>query len=132
MADHQGFNYYSSSVRGPAMRTGKPDWLQNWLNGETPDPILLEQQGFQEHLYYAVVIYRAAGDTMNGQQFAGLLQSEAARRGISGPVVAYGQTAVLFHPVEEPKQTMRLKHKTEEIRQQLVNRLHGADVCCGV
>ncbi|MEP7288677.1 MAG: helix-turn-helix domain-containing protein [Chloroflexota bacterium] len=132
MADQQTLNYYTPVSRTQIIRTGRTDWLQGWLNGDTPDPVVLEQQGFQEHLYYAVVIYRAASDSVNGPQFAALLQSEATRRGIFGPVITYGSAAVLFHPVEEPKQTMRLKHKTEEIRQQLVTRLQGLDVCCGV
>ncbi len=132
MADQQTLNYYTPTARPPISRVNKPDWLQGWLNGETPDPTVLEQQGFQTHLYYSVVIYRVAGDLLGGTQFASLLQTEAVRQGISGPVLVYGASAVLFHPVEEPKQTMRLKHKTEVIRQQVVARLHGTDVCCGV
>lgn len=132
MADQQTFNYYTPMVRSQAVRTTKTDWLQGWLRGETPDPAVLEQSGLQLHQYYAVVIYRAGSDAVGGAQFAALLQGEAARRGIVGPVLTHGTAAVLFHPVEEPKQTMRLKHKTEEIRQQLSNRLHGLDVCCGV
>lgn len=132
MADHQAFNYYTPAARQQTQRTTKPDWLQSWLRGENPDPLTLEQHGFQTHQYYAVVIYRTDSNRINGTQFAATLQTEAARRGISGPVVAHSNYAVLFHPVEEPKQTMRLKHKTEEIRQQLVARMQGADVCCGV
>ncbi len=132
MADHQAFTYYTPTVRQQTQRTNKPDWLQAWLKGETPDPSTLEQLGFQLHQYYAVVIYRANSDTISGTQFAAILQTEANRRGISGPVIAHSSYAVLFHPVEEPKQTMRLKHKTEEIRQQLVARMQGSDVCCGV
>ena len=132
MADQHILNYYAPVMRHPVYRPAKTDWLYGWLGGETPDAAVLEQQGFQAHLYYAVVIYRTVSTSFTGAQFAALLQSEATRRGIVGPVLAYGSAAVLFHPVEEPKQTMRLKHKTEEIRQQLANRLHGADVCCGV
>lgn len=132
MADQQTFNYYNSTLRTQAVRPAKADWLQRWLNGETPEMAVVEQLGFQPQLYYAVVIYRTASDAVAGPQFTAMMQHEANRRGIVGPVVNYGATAVLFHPVEEPKQTMRLKHKTEEIRQQLVNRLHGLDVCCGV
>ncbi len=132
MADNQTLNYYQSAARTPVVRTTRTDWLQAWLSGETPDSLTLEQQGFQTHLYYAVVIYRASGEALGGAQFASLLQGEANRRGINGPVLAHGAAGVLFHPVEEPKQTMRLKHKTEEIRQQLVAKLRGVDVCCGV
>src|SRR5258708_3804641 len=122
MANQQTFSYYTPAGRTPTVRPVKQDWLQNWINGENPDPALLEQQGYQAHSYYAVVIYRVAGELLNGTQFAAMLQNEAARRGIIGPVIGHGAAAVLFHPVEEPKQTMRLKHKTEEIRQQLGNR----------
>lgn len=69
---------------------------------------------------------------ISGAQFATLLHSEANRRGINGPVFAYGDQAVLFHPVEDPQQTTRLKRKTEEIRKQLSARLNNADVHCGV
>jgi purine catabolism regulator len=132
MVDHQALNYYTPTIRQQQHRPNRPDWLQGWLRGETPDATTLEQHGFQPHQYYAVVIYRANHENISGTQFAAILQTEAARRGISGPVVAHGSYAVLFHPVEEPKQTMRLKHKTEEIRQQLVARMQGIDVCCGV
>jgi purine catabolism regulator len=132
MVDHQVVNYYTPAVRQQQQRPNRPDWLQGWLRGETPDVTMLEQHGFQPHQYYAVVIYRVNTESVSGAQFAAILQAEAARRGINGPVVAHGSYAVLFHPVEEPKQTMRLKHKTEEIRQQLVARMQGTDVCCGV
>src|SRR5690348_3041105 len=112
MADQQTLNYYTPVARSQVIRPIKTDWLQCWLNGETPDAVALEQQGFQTHLYYAVVIYRTGSDAFNGAQFAAMLKNEASRRGIYGPVLAYGSAAVLFHPVEEPKQTMRLKHKT--------------------
>jgi purine catabolism regulator len=115
-----------------SISTIKGDWLQGWLNGETPDPIVLEQVGFQSHQYYAAVIYRVEPETLNGTQFASVLIAEASRRGISGPILPYGAMAVLFHPVENPQQTAHLKRKTEEIREQLVNRLHSTDVCCGV
>lgn len=115
-----------------SISTTKGDWLQGWLNGDTPDPIVLEQLGFQSHQYYAAVIYRVEPETLNGTQFASVLIAEASRRGISGPILPYGAMAVLFHPVENPQQTAHLKRKTEEIREQLVNRLHSTDVCCGV
>jgi purine catabolism regulator len=131
MADQAlNFNYVAS--RSQSIRTSKIDWLPAWLNGEIPDPMVLEQQGFQVLQFYAVVIYRPETDAMSGAQFASMLHAEATRRGISGPIMVHNNAAVLFHPVEEPRQTMRLKHKTEEIREQLVARLHGADVCCGV
>ena len=131
MADQVlNFNYIPS--RNQPVRSTKVDWLQAWLKGEMPDAMLLEQYGFQAQQFYAVVIYRPESDTMTGEKFASMLHAEASRRGISGPILGYNNSAVLFHPVEEPRQTMRLKHKTEEIREQLVARLHGADVCCGV
>ncbi len=136
MADNQPINYYVPISRPQAQRTSPApmdaDWLQNWLQGKTPDAATFEQHGFQLQNFYSVVIYRAAGASANGEQFAALLQAEATRRGIKGPVMPYQESAVLFHPVEEPRQTMRLKHKTEEIRQQLSARLNGEDVCCGV
>ncbi len=134
MSETQTLNYYTPVARPqtPVQRPTKPDWLQAWLKGEMPDAATLELHGFQAQLYYSVVIYRAADDSVTGTQFAAMLQAEAVRRGITGPVLVHGSAAVLFHPVEEPKQTMRLKHKTEEIRLQLVNRVHGSDVCCGV
>ncbi|HLY24912.1 MAG TPA: helix-turn-helix domain-containing protein [Aggregatilineales bacterium] len=136
MAENQAINYYLPTARPQAQRNVTlpvgPNWLQDWLQGHTPDQAVLEQYGFQTQHFYAVVIYRAAGSSVNGEQFAGLLQAEANRRGIKGPVMPYESSAVLFHPVEEPRQTMRLKHKTEEIRQQLSARLNGEDVCCGV
>jgi purine catabolism regulator len=133
MADHQIYNYSYTAVRPQSStRTAKPEWLQAWLNGENPDSAVLEQHGFQLHQYYSVVIYRSGIDSVNGQQFAAMLQAEAARRRINGPVLAYGALAVLFHPVENPQQTTYLKRKTAEIREQLVGRLHGSDVCCGV
>lgn len=130
MAD-QIINYTALRSR-TIMRTGRSEWLQTWLDGDTPEPTVLEQQGFHTHLYYAVVIYRHTYENVSGQQFATLLHMEASRRNISGPVVAHGSAAVLFHPVEDPQQTTRLKRKTEEIREQLTVRLQGADVCCGV
>ncbi len=132
MADHQIFNYSYTAVRPTTMRTAKPEWLQAWLAGENPDPAILEQYGFQLHQYYSVVIYRSGLESVSGQQFASMLQTEAARRRINGPVLSYGALAVLFHPVENPQQTTYLKRKTAEIREQLVARLHGSDVCCGV
>src|SRR5947209_6179003 len=99
MADNQTLTYFQPASRVPVTR--RTDWLQSWLSGETPDSLTLEQQGFQAHLYYAVVIYRASGDALAGAQFASLLQGEATRRGINGPVLSHGAAAVLFHPVEE-------------------------------
>src|SRR5260221_6262229 len=130
MADYQTINY--PAVRPSTLRTGRSEWLQNWLDGDAPDMIFWEQQGFQAHLYYAVVIFKSNANTVNGTQFAALLHVEVSRRGMSGPVMAYGECAVLFHPVEDPQQTARLKLKTGEIREQLVARLHVSDVCCGV
>jgi PucR family transcriptional regulator, purine catabolism regulatory protein len=131
MAD-QAFNYGYNYPASRAQSSRRVDWLQGWLNGETPEVTALEQQGFQAHQYYAVVIYRPNSDTMTGSQFASLLQVEAARRGINGPIMAFGTSAVLFHPVEDPQQTTRLKRKTEEIREQLTVRLHDPNICCGV
>jgi purine catabolism regulator len=131
MAD-QAFTYTYTPLRNQPVRTNRQEWLQGWLNGDMPDPLVLEQYGFQPHQYYAVVIYQLGNDSINGAQFASMLHVEAARRGISGPILPYGGTAVLFHPVEEPQQTARLKLKTTEIREQLATRLHGIDVCCGV
>ena len=130
MAD-QVLNYTAMRSR-VTLRAGRSEWLQAWLDGETPEPAVLDQHGFQPHLYYAVVIYRQANESISGQQFAALVHSEAARRNISGPLMAYGNAAVLFHPVEDPQQTTRLKRKTEEIRDQIASRLPGIDVCCGV
>ena len=130
MADYQTVNY--PVARPSTLRTGRSEWLQNWLDGNSPDLTFWEQQGFQPHLYYAVVIYKSNTNTINGTQFAALLHVEAARRGISGPVMAFGDHAVLFHPVEDPQQTARLKLKTGEIREQLVARMYVTDVCCGV
>jgi PucR family transcriptional regulator, purine catabolism regulatory protein len=131
MAD-QALNYGYNYAVTRSQTTRKADWLQGWLNGETPETTNLEQQGFQAHQYYAVVIYRPDAETMTGSQLAQILQVEAARRGITGPILAYGGAAVLFHPVEDPQQTTRLKRKTEEIREQLAARLHDPNVCCGV
>src|SRR5579859_6167742 len=107
MAENQAINYYVPIPRPQAQRTPPlpidADWLQNWLQGKTPDPAVFEHHGFQMQQFYSVVIYRAAGASANGEQFAALLQAEATRRGIKGPVVPYEQSAVLFHPVEEPQ-----------------------------
>src|SRR5437762_13951453 len=89
MADNQTLNYYQPAARTSVVRTTRTDWLQAWLSGETPDSLTLEQQGFQAHLYYAVVIYRDSGEALGGAQFAALLQGEANRRGINGPVLAH-------------------------------------------
>ncbi len=133
MADQApNYTYNFPAVRNQPVRTGRADWLQSWLSGEMLDAGVLEHQGFQPHQYYAVVIYRTEIDSLSGSQLANLVHTEAARRGISGPVMPYGTSAILFHPVEDPQQTTRLKRKTEEIREQLSDRLHAADVCCGV
>jgi len=128
-----------TTSRTPNLRSGRTEWLQRWLEGETPDISLLEQQGFQTSQYYAVVIFRLAKNTssnlptINSSQLAAMLHVEASRRNICGPVIAYeGISAVLFHPVEDPQQTARLKLKTEQIRAQLATRLNNMDVHCGV
>lgn len=103
-----------------------------------PDASLLEQQGFQVNQYYAVVLYRpilnaTTSNLLSSAQLAALVHVEASRRNICGPVLAYENiSTVLFHPVEDPQQTTRLKRKTEEIRKQLTVRLQGLDVYCGV
>jgi sugar diacid utilization regulator len=135
MANQANINYTIPLRTRPTLRTARSEWLAAWLAGEMPDTALLEQQGFQSGQYYAVVIYRPGEDALkalNGAQMAPLVHVEAARRGISGPVLAYENSAVLFHPVEDPQQTTRLKRKTEEIRQQLRARLHDAEIVCGV
>lgn len=138
MTDHQVANIGMVSSRTPTLRNNRTDWLTRWLVGEMPDATLLEQQGFQPNVYYAVVIFRPTqapigAVAQNSAQFAAILHTEAARRGIWGPVVGYEQiSAVLFHPVEDPQQTTRLKRKTEEIRKQVAARLGTTDVYCGV
>ncbi|CAG0968913.1 MAG: helix-turn-helix domain-containing protein [Anaerolinea sp.] len=124
----------STLVRTAPVRAIRHDWLLDWLAGEEIDTALLEQYGFQSGTYYAVVIYRPHHTAnMSSVQLAGILQSEAMRRNICGPVAAYeGDSAVLFHPVEDPQQTARLKLKTEVIRKQLSVRLCEVDVHCGV
>ncbi|RMF53277.1 MAG: hypothetical protein D6749_02730 [Chloroflexota bacterium] len=141
MTDQQyAINAVGQPGRAAPLRNGRAEWLHRWLEGETPDAALLEQYGFQPDQYYAVVLYRpmsfsehALSAAANGAQLVALLQTEANRRGINGPVCLYdNQTAALFHPVEDPQQTTRLKRKTEEIRKQLSVRLNNADVHCGV
>ena len=117
------------------MRSGRTEWIHRWLEGETPDAGTLEQHGFQPAQFYAVVIYRPARDlnAVSSAQLTALLHAEAVRRNICGPVVAHEKSAaVLFHPVEDPQQTTRLKRKTEELRRQLALRLHGVELHCGV
>jgi purine catabolism regulator len=116
------------------LRSGRAEWLQRWLDGDMPEPSILEQQGFQPNQYYAVVIYRPAGTyALSAPQLATLVHVEAMRRNINGPVMGFDSlSAVLFHPVEDPQQTTRLKRKTEEIRKQLSLRLQGAELYCGV
>src|SRR5258708_17657611 len=103
MSESQTLNYYTPVARPqtPVQRPTKPDWLQAWLKGETPDAAILELHGFQAQLYYSLVIYRAADDSVTGTQFAALLQAEAVRRGITGTVLVHVLAAVLFHLVEE-------------------------------
>jgi purine catabolism regulator len=132
MTDHSSINYTYAAPRIPYARAGRSDWLQLWLDGETFDPASLESLGFQPNQYYAVVIYRPRNDTFSGPQFTVMVQQESARRGINGPLFPYENSAILFHPVEDPQQTTRLKRKTEEIREQLANRLHGSEIYCGV
>jgi len=132
MADHPTINFTYTAPRLPYTRAGRSEWLQHWMSGEAFDPSVLEGYGFQANLYYAVVIYRPRNEALNGVQFAAMVQQEAARRGICGPIFPHGTSAVLFHPVEDPQQTTRLKRKTEEIREQLAARLHGASIYGGV
>jgi PucR family transcriptional regulator, purine catabolism regulatory protein len=132
MTDQQIANSNYVTLRARPVRTGRSEWLQQWLDGEMPEANVLEQYGFQTGQYYAVVIFRQNNENLNGIQFAALVNNEAARRNIYGPTMAHGTSAVLFHPVEEPRQTNRLKLKTEQIREQLVTRLHGSEVLCGV
>lgn len=122
--------YLPARIR--TLRMGRSEWLHSWLEGETPDNTLLEQHGFQSHLYYAVVIFETRQETATSNQLSQLLHTEATRRMIHGPVVTFGNAAVLFHPVETPQQTTRLKWKTQEIRDQLALRLGGVELCCGV
>src|SRR5260370_38993163 len=93
MANKKPINYHAPTARPPISRANKPDWLQGWLNGETPDPTVLEQQGFQTHLYYSVVIYRVAGDLIGGTQVSRLRQTQPVRQGHSCPVLMYVATA---------------------------------------
>ncbi|MCS6871638.1 MAG: helix-turn-helix domain-containing protein [Anaerolineae bacterium] len=141
MTDQQhAINAVGQPSRPVPLRNGRAEWLHRWLEGETPDAASLEQYGFQAQQYYAVVLYRPAichdhalAQATNSVQLATLLQAEANRRGINGPVFAYDdRTTALFHPVEDPQQTTRLKRKTEEIRKQLSIRLNNVDVHCGV
>ncbi len=132
MAEYPNALNYSGYNRPASARNHRNDWIENWLNGETPDAALLEQYGFQMHQFYAVVVYRLNGNLVPSVQFAATLQAEAAKRRLNGPVITYRDTAVLFHPVEDPQQTQRLKRLTEEIRERLAARFGGSDVCCGV
>jgi len=132
MADQPIFNYNYTAPRVPFARTGRSEWLTHWIAGETFDSTFLEGLGFQSNQYYAVVIYQPRGESLSGLQFATMVQQEAGRRSISGPIFPLETSAVLFHPVEDPQQTARLKLKTEEIRGQLVTRLHGNEIYCGV
>src|SRR5579859_730012 len=118
MADHPILNFNYAAPRVPYTRTGRSEWLTHWIAGETFDAAVLAGLGFQINQHYAVVIYRPRGEGLNGVQFAAMVQQEAARRGISGPIFPHETAAVLFHPVEDPQQTARLKCKTEEIRKQ--------------
>lgn len=129
MADQQ-LNFSALRTRSTTLRTHRTDWLQAWMDGEALDAAVLEQHGFQPALHYAVVIFRSPNETISGAQFAQQVHSEASRRGINGPVAPHESAAVLFHPVEDPQQTTRLKRKTEEIRVQLSAR-YGAEICCG-
>jgi len=124
----------SSNPRLAAPRPVRSDWLSLWLGGESLDTTTLESAGFQADLYYAVVLYRPERKVaVNPTQFVTTLQTEAVRRNICGPVALYGQgTAVLFHPVEDPQQSARLKLKTEVIRKQLSIRFGDVDIHCGV
>lgn len=127
---------FATQTRTPTMRSGRSEWLHRWLDGETPDAGLLEQQGFQPSQFYAVVIYRptnGSAHAISSAQLAALVHVEATRRNICGPVLTYeNASAVLFHPVEDPQQTTRLKRKTEEIRKQITARLQSVEVSCGV
>lgn len=125
--------------RMATLRSGRTDWIHRWLDGEMPDASTLDHHGFQASQYYAVAIYRPVREAANASnpvtsaQLAAFLHTEASRRNICGPVFPYDtQAAVLFHPVEDPQQTTRLKRKTEEIRKQLSARLHGVDIQGGV
>jgi len=132
MAENQAINYCVPLAWVQTRESAPPPILPIWLQGKTPDLAAFEQHGLQLQHFYSAAIYQAADASINGQQFAELLQIAATWRGIDGPVMPYENSAVLFHLVEEPRQTMRLKRQTEEIRQQITERLNGADVCCGV
>ncbi len=131
-------DYYSGQgyTRQAAPRAVRTDWIEHWLAGASPDSVLLEQQGFVPQQYYAVVVYRLAGNApltaqMTAQCVASL-QQEASKRRLSGTVLIYHDSAVLFHPVEDPQQTQRMKRLTEEIRERLASRFGDEDICCGV
>lgn len=132
MAEYPNALNYSSYNRPASARSNRHDWVEDWLNGIMPDAAQLEQYGFQMNQFYGVVVYRVSGNLVPSNQFAMMLQAEAIKRRLNGPVLAFRDTAVLFHPVEDPQQTQRLKRLTEEIRERLAARFGGNDVCCGV
>ncbi len=132
MVDYQSGLGYGNYARSSTVRAGRSDWLEGWLAGEMPDSALMEQIGFQPHQFYAVVVYRLSVAPEPNTPFVAMLQAEASKRRLSGPVLTYQDAAVLFHPVEDPQQTQRLKRLTEEIRERLAARSPEGDVCCGV
>ncbi|GAB4546890.1 MAG: hypothetical protein OHK0023_07260 [Anaerolineae bacterium] len=126
-------------IRPTVARSNRPEWLSRWLQGETPDAAILEQVGLHPSQFYAIVIYRPtqaftlAHNIHTAAQFAAIVQSEAARRGINAPVMPHEpMSAVMFHPIEDPQQTTRLKRKTEEIRTLLAARFGDMPIACGV
>ncbi len=134
MADYQGsYAGYARSTMPRVSQAERTDnWIENWLNGGTPESALWDQYGFQPQQFYAVVIYRVVGPTPAHPQWATILGQEAVRRHVNGPVLSYHESGVLFHPIEDPQQTQRLKRLTEEIRERLAARFPDSTVCCGV
>ncbi|MFN8419553.1 MAG: helix-turn-helix domain-containing protein [Anaerolineae bacterium] len=61
MAD-QLVNY--TAIRSRTTRTGRSEWLQAWLDGETPDQHPRTAGLSAPHLFYAVVIYRQSNENV--------------------------------------------------------------------
>jgi PucR family transcriptional regulator, purine catabolism regulatory protein len=127
VADQQTF--ISTSTR--LTRPQRTDWLTRWVTGEVPEAALWEQPHVVPDQYYAVVIYRPQGNINAGHMVALLAQETASKR-LLCPIFPYADQVVLFHPVEDPSQTARLKNKAEGWRNYLSAQLGGVTVYCGV